>query len=67
MTVPPLRKWRPSTYLYRNEGNGWQLFVYPNPDYNPIIVVSYWKRSWHIQLHRLTYNSGVGFNWHPRS
>jgi hypothetical protein len=66
MTVPPLRKWRPCTGFYRSEGIGWQFFLHPHPDHNPIVVVSYWKRAWHVQLHRLTYNSGHGFEWHQK-
>lgn len=45
MTVPPLRKWKvPKFHLYRFRDMGWQLFMDVHPDYNPILIVSWWQR-----------------------
>lgn len=66
MTVPPLRKWRPSCYLYRSKYVGWQFFVYPHRDYNPIIFISRWTKKWRIEIHRLHYSTENGFRIQPR-
>lgn len=64
MTVPPLRKWRPCFGFYRDRRCGWQFFVHPNRDHNPIIVVSRWLRRWYLEIGRLEYRSESG--WHIR-
>ena len=38
MSIPPLRKWRPGMDLYRLKGQGWQFFIWPHKDNNPIIT-----------------------------
>lgn len=32
--------------LYRLKGQGWQFFIWPHKDNNPIIAVSYWGGYW---------------------
>lgn len=66
MTVPPLRKWRPCFGLYRDRLFGFQFFIHPHRDYNPIVVVSRWAGAWYIEVGRLIFESGKGWRVAPR-
>lgn len=52
MTVPPLRKWRPCFGFYRDRIAGWQFFIHPHPDHNPIVTVMRWDGYWRIEIRR---------------
>jgi hypothetical protein len=46
----PIYKWRPRVMLYRHSKEwGWQFFGYIHPNYNPVIVVSWWQGYWFLQ------------------